>query len=164
MRSFLRDYVDNADSKSSKARRTRKRVYDNTKFAAGENEAPVNAPKWTRSGYTGSLKSLVEKQIPHHSESDNQKSDSSKFFKYREPIQEETTQEEPFQEETTQEEPFQEDSDHGGESGESDSEEESSSKESSDKNDDDDEGGSNKKERIRRSKSVVSSEYDSNTD
>ena len=146
--------MDNEDSKSSKARRTRKRVYDNTKFAAGENEAPVNAPKWTRSGYTGSLKSLVEKQIPHRSESDNQESDSSKFFKYREPIQEETTQEEPFQE----------DSDHGGESGESDSEEESSSEESSDNNDDDDEGRSNKEERIRRSKSVVSSEYDSNTD
>ena len=150
MRSFLRDYVDNEDSKSSKARRTRKRVYDDTQFTASENEAPVNAPKWTRSGYTRSLRSLVEKHIPHRSESDNQESDGSKYFKYREPIQEETTQEEPFQE----------DSDHGGKSN---SEDESNREEESDKNNDDNEGESNKKKRIRRSKSVVSSEFNSSS-
>src|SRR5436189_2222926 len=39
----------------------RKRVYDRTQPAVGEDEAPVNAPKWTTAGYKGSLKASVEK-------------------------------------------------------------------------------------------------------
>src|SRR5688572_33044420 len=38
----------------------RKRV-DGTQPAVGEDEAPVNAPKWTTAGYKGSLKSSVTK-------------------------------------------------------------------------------------------------------
>jgi hypothetical protein len=55
----LRDYVDGC-SGQLKARRTRKRV-DGTQPAVGEDEAPVNAPKWTTAGYKGSLKSSVAK-------------------------------------------------------------------------------------------------------
>src|SRR2546423_13945866 len=39
----------------------RKRVYDRTQPTVGEDEAPVNAPKWTTAGYKGSLKASVEK-------------------------------------------------------------------------------------------------------
>ena len=39
----------------------RKRVYDRTQPAVGEDEAPVNAPKWITVGYNGSLKASVEK-------------------------------------------------------------------------------------------------------
>ena len=39
----------------------RKRVYDRTQPAVDEDEAPVNAPKWTTAGYNGSLKASVEK-------------------------------------------------------------------------------------------------------
>ena len=56
----MRDYVDGC-SGQLKARRTRKRVYDRTQPAVGEDEAPVNAPKWTTAGYKGSLKASVEK-------------------------------------------------------------------------------------------------------
>ena len=55
----MRDYVDGC-SGQQKARRTRKRV-DGTQPAVGEDEAPVNAPKWTTAGYKGSLKSSVAK-------------------------------------------------------------------------------------------------------
>ena len=154
MRSLLRDYVDNEDSKSYKSRRTRKRVYDDTQFAADENEAPVNAPKWTRSGYTGSLKSLVEKHIPHRAESDDQESDHSKFHKYQETVQIETTQEEPLHMET----------DDGEESGESGHKKKSDRKGSSDgEEESDNEGESKEEERNIRSRSVVSTEYDSSS-
>src|SRR6266496_837891 len=39
----------------------RKWVYDRTQPAVGEDEVPVNAPKWTTAGYNGSLKVSVEK-------------------------------------------------------------------------------------------------------
>src|SRR5947207_9831909 len=39
----------------------RKLVYDRTKPAVGEDEAPLNAPKWTMAWYKGSLKASVEK-------------------------------------------------------------------------------------------------------
>jgi len=56
----LRDYVDES-SFQAKARRTRKRVFDRTRSAEGEDKAPINAPKWTRVGYNGSLKTSIEK-------------------------------------------------------------------------------------------------------
>src|SRR3989440_395583 len=37
----------------------RKQVYDRTQPAVGEDEAPVNAPKWTMTGYNGSLKAVL---------------------------------------------------------------------------------------------------------
>ena len=56
----MRDYVDGC-SGQLKARRTRKRVHDETQPAVGEDEAPVNAPKWTTAGSKGSLKTSVAK-------------------------------------------------------------------------------------------------------
>ena len=44
-----------------KARRIRKRVFDQNKTADGEDKTPVNAPRWTRAGYDGSLKTSIEK-------------------------------------------------------------------------------------------------------
>ena len=48
---------------ASKVRRTRKREFNYEEFAPDEEKAPVNAPGWTRSGYNGSLRSYIEKQI-----------------------------------------------------------------------------------------------------
>ena len=56
----MRDYIDGC-SGQLKACRTRKWVYDRTQPAVGEDEVPVNAPKWTTAGYNGSLKASVEK-------------------------------------------------------------------------------------------------------
>src|SRR5437868_7990069 len=56
----MKEYVD-VYSKQLKARRIRKRVYDRTQPAVGEDEVPVNAPKWITAGYNGSLKASVEK-------------------------------------------------------------------------------------------------------
>src|SRR2546430_16536398 len=39
----------------------RKGLYNRPHPAVGEDEAPVNAPKWTTAGYNGSLKASVEK-------------------------------------------------------------------------------------------------------
>ena len=58
LRAFLRDYID--ECSQTKARRTRKRVHD-AQPAVGEEEAPINAPKWATAGYKGSLKSKIEK-------------------------------------------------------------------------------------------------------
>ncbi|CAG8732080.1 6543_t:CDS:2, partial [Funneliformis caledonium] len=46
--------------------KTRKRVYSNDKFTPDEEEAPVNAPSWTRNGYNGSLKSFAKRYISIH--------------------------------------------------------------------------------------------------
>jgi hypothetical protein len=56
----LRNYVDKLFSST---RRTRKRVQDNSRFAVPGEKAPVNAPRWTLTGYNGSLKSCIEKHI-----------------------------------------------------------------------------------------------------
>ncbi|RGB22869.1 hypothetical protein C1646_775388 [Rhizophagus diaphanus] len=55
------------------ARRVRKWVYD-TKYAPNENSAPVNAPKWAKVGYKGSLKHLVKKYSANREEEDDDKS------------------------------------------------------------------------------------------
>ncbi|GBC24894.2 hypothetical protein GLOIN_2v1783466 [Rhizophagus irregularis DAOM 181602=DAOM 197198] len=68
--SFLRNYVNNA---ASNARHVRKRVYD-TEYAPNEDSAPVNAPKWAKVSYKGSLKHLVEKYSANREEEDDDKS------------------------------------------------------------------------------------------
>ena len=60
MRKFLRNYIDNL---TSSTRRTRKRVQDDSQFVASEKKAPVNAPKWTLTGYNGTLSSYIEEHI-----------------------------------------------------------------------------------------------------
>jgi hypothetical protein len=61
----LRNYVDKLFSST---RRTRKRVQDNSRFAVSGKKAPVNAPRWTLTGYNGSLKSCIEKHIDEDGE------------------------------------------------------------------------------------------------
>jgi len=59
----LRNYIDKV-SNQAPDRQTRKRIYDDddrTKFV--NEETPPNAPRWTRKGYNGSLKLFVEKHI-----------------------------------------------------------------------------------------------------
>ena len=63
MREFLRNYVDKHIKRSALARRTRKRVYDLTQPAPNEEEAPMNAPDWTKTGYIGNLKTHVDRAI-----------------------------------------------------------------------------------------------------
>ncbi|PKC54533.1 hypothetical protein RhiirA1_447051 [Rhizophagus irregularis] len=48
-------------------------VYD-TEYAPNENSAPVNASKWVKIGYKGSLKHLVEKYSANREEVENDKS------------------------------------------------------------------------------------------
>ncbi|PKY36383.1 hypothetical protein RhiirB3_533516 [Rhizophagus irregularis] len=50
-----------------------KQVYD-TEYAPNENSAPVNASKWVKIGYKGSLKHLVEKYSANREEEDDDKS------------------------------------------------------------------------------------------
>ncbi|CAB4488934.1 unnamed protein product [Rhizophagus irregularis] len=51
----------------------KKQVYD-TEYAPNENSAPVNASKWVKIGYKGSLKHLVEKYSANREEVENDKS------------------------------------------------------------------------------------------
>ncbi|RGB35213.1 hypothetical protein C1646_759592 [Rhizophagus diaphanus] len=67
--SFLRNYIDNA---ASNARRVRKWVYD-TEYAPNEDSAPVNAPKWAKVSYKGSLKHLVKKYSANREEVEDDK-------------------------------------------------------------------------------------------
>jgi hypothetical protein len=55
--------VDANFNHASKVRRTRKREFNYEEFAPDEEKALVNTPGWTRSGYNGSLRSYIEKQI-----------------------------------------------------------------------------------------------------
>ncbi|CAG8537864.1 16371_t:CDS:2 [Funneliformis caledonium] len=63
LRIFLREFIDN---NFNLIRRIRKWVYSNDKFTPDEEEAPVNAPSWTKNGYNGSLKSFAERYISIH--------------------------------------------------------------------------------------------------
>ena len=54
MKKFLREYVDVLFYQQTKDRRKRKRLYD-SHFATGETTTPLNAPRWTKSGYNGSI-------------------------------------------------------------------------------------------------------------
>ncbi|PKC51254.1 hypothetical protein RhiirA1_484172 [Rhizophagus irregularis] len=48
-------------------------VYD-TEYAPNEDSIPVNAPKWAKVGYKGSLKHLVEKYSANRKEVEDDKS------------------------------------------------------------------------------------------
>jgi hypothetical protein len=59
---FLRDYVDGLFYRLKPDKRKRKRFHDDSHFATGETTAPQNAPRWTKSGYNGSMrKHIVQK-------------------------------------------------------------------------------------------------------
>ncbi|CAB4461941.1 unnamed protein product [Rhizophagus irregularis] len=133
LRSFLRNYIDNA---ASNARRVRKWVYD-TEYASNEDSAPVNTPKWAKVGYKGSLKHLVEKYSANREEIEDDKSqeDDDKSQKDDDKSQEDDDK-------------SQEDDDAtGGEKNE-------------DQEKEQDEEVDDRKKRKKRSVSLVSEEYD----
>ncbi|PKY57595.1 hypothetical protein RhiirA4_429099 [Rhizophagus irregularis] len=61
LRYFLRDYIDRIFSELSKVPKKRTRIHDSVNFYDKERTKPFQAPNWTISGYTGSLKMAVQK-------------------------------------------------------------------------------------------------------
>lgn len=68
---FLRDYLDGLFYQQTVDKRRRKRVFDNSHYAPGEETAPLNAPRWTRSGYKGSMLSIITKELNKYRENDD---------------------------------------------------------------------------------------------
>ena len=81
---FLRDYLDAIFYQQKPDRRKRTRVYDTSNFATGETKAPLNAPRWTKSGYNGSMKAAIKRAVSKYnnnnkdSAEENQKDDTKK--------------------------------------------------------------------------------------
>ena len=38
-------------------------MYDNTKYAFNETAAPLNAPRWTKAGYNGTMLNLITEAV-----------------------------------------------------------------------------------------------------
>ncbi|UZO25240.1 uncharacterized protein OCT59_017515 [Rhizophagus irregularis] len=147
LRSFLRNYIDNA---ASNARRVRKWVYD-TEYASNEDSAPVNAPKWAKVGYKGSLKHLVEKYSANREEIEDDKSqeDDDKIQEDDDKSQEDDDKSQKDDDKSQEDDDkSQEDDDAtGGEKNE-------------DQEKEQDEEVDDRKKRKKRSVSLVSEEYD----
>ncbi|UZO05869.1 uncharacterized protein OCT59_026207 [Rhizophagus irregularis] len=148
LHSFLRNYVNNA---ASNARRVRKQMYD-TEYAPNENSAPVNAPKWAKISYKGSLKHLVEKYSANREEEDDDKSqeDDNKSQENDNKSQENDnkSQENDNKSQENDNKSQENDDATGGERNE-------------DQEKEQDEEVDNRKKRKKRSVSLVSEEYDS---
>ncbi|UZO23313.1 uncharacterized protein OCT59_015656 [Rhizophagus irregularis] len=71
LRMFLRDYLDVLFYQQTVDKRRRKRVFDNSQYALGEETAPLNAPRWTRSGYKGSMLSIITGELKKYRENDD---------------------------------------------------------------------------------------------
>ncbi|CAB5190922.1 unnamed protein product [Rhizophagus irregularis] len=71
LRMFLRDYLDVLFYQQTVDKRRRKRVFDNSQYAPGEETAPLNAPRWTRSGYKGSMLSIITRELKKYRENDD---------------------------------------------------------------------------------------------
>ncbi|PKY52871.1 hypothetical protein RhiirA4_497694 [Rhizophagus irregularis] len=71
LRMFLRDYLDVLFYQQTVDKRRRKRVFDNSQYAPGEETAPLNAPRWTRSGYKGSMLSIITGELKKYRENDD---------------------------------------------------------------------------------------------
>jgi len=74
---FLRDYLDAIFYQQKPDRRKRTRVYDTSNFATGETKAPLNAPRWTKSGYNGSMKAVIKRAASKYS---NNSKDSAEEY------------------------------------------------------------------------------------
>jgi len=68
---FLRDYLDAIFYQQKPDRRKRTRVYDTSNFATGETKAPLNAPRWTKSGYNGSMKTVIKRAVSKYNNNSN---------------------------------------------------------------------------------------------
>src|SRR5271154_6505907 len=60
---FLRNYVDKLYYQQKPDKRKRNRVHDNTKFVFNETAAPLNAPRWMKSGYNGTMLNLITEAV-----------------------------------------------------------------------------------------------------
>ena len=60
---FLRDYLNAIFYQQKPDRRKRTCVYDTSNFATGETKAPLNAPRWTKSGYNGLMKAVIKRAV-----------------------------------------------------------------------------------------------------
>ena len=60
---FLRDYVDKLYYRYKPDKRRRKRVHDDTEYASNETAAPLNTPRWTKSGYNGTMLNLITEAV-----------------------------------------------------------------------------------------------------
>ena len=74
---FLRDYLDAIFYQQKPDRRKRTRVYDTSNFATGETKAPLNAPRWTKSGYNGSMKAVIKRAVSKYN---NNSKDSAEEY------------------------------------------------------------------------------------
>jgi hypothetical protein len=74
---FLRDYLDAIFYQQKPDRRKRTRVYDTSNFATGETKAPLNAPRWTKSGYNGSMKAVIKRAVSKYN---NNSEDSAEEY------------------------------------------------------------------------------------
>ncbi|EXX58403.1 uncharacterized protein OCT59_024974 [Rhizophagus irregularis] len=69
-RIVIRDIKWRSDCQTVDKRR-RKRVFDNSQYAPGEETAPLNASRWTRSGYKGSMLSIITGELKKYRENDD---------------------------------------------------------------------------------------------
>jgi len=67
LRLFLRDYVDRVFTETSKVPKKRLRIHDNVNYYDKEPSNPFQAPRWTISGYSGTLKAAVQEACMEHS-------------------------------------------------------------------------------------------------
>jgi hypothetical protein len=74
---FLRDYLDAIFYQQKPDRRKRTRVYDTSNFATGETKAPLNAPRWAKSGYNGSMKAVIKRAVSKYN---NNSKDSAEEY------------------------------------------------------------------------------------
>jgi hypothetical protein len=74
---FLRDYLDAIFYQQKPDRRKRTRVYDTSNFATGETKAPLNASRWTKSGYNGSMKAVIKRAVSKYN---NNSEDSAEEY------------------------------------------------------------------------------------
>ncbi|GET04838.1 hypothetical protein GLOIN_2v1479874 [Rhizophagus clarus] len=63
---FLRDYLDVLFYQQIIDKRRRKRVFDDSRYAPGEDTAPLNTPWWTKSGYNRSMLSIVTRAVENY--------------------------------------------------------------------------------------------------
>jgi hypothetical protein len=74
---FLRDYLDAIFYQQKPDRRKRTHIYDTSNFATGETKAPLNAPRWTKSGYNGSMKAVIKRAVSKYN---NNSEDSAEEY------------------------------------------------------------------------------------
>ena len=67
----------------SKDLRTRKQIYSNDEFAAGEDKAPINASNWIHKGYNSSLNHYFCKYNENGDKEDNDENNDNEDNKER---------------------------------------------------------------------------------